>query len=266
MRARNIKPAFFKNEDLSDVPFEGRLLFAGLWCLADCEGRLEDRPKLIKAEVFPHDDMGSSKVHLLLQQLADKGFIGRYQVGEKRYIQVTNFKRHQTPHLKEKQKGSQIPPFQGDDPAQEIPAPVRCQSGASPKNTGASPADILIPDVLNPDILIPDSANGVLSPGELRQLPLTAEDPFSEFQALFRGEFPGDTWRAFMEHVNSPERLELLRRNAPLWMDTRKYQDGFGKDAKWFLKSEIWLRAPPPAKEQRESREAQLNRVLGSIE
>lgn len=37
-RARNIKPSFFKNEDLADLnPFD-RLLFIGLWCLADREG------------------------------------------------------------------------------------------------------------------------------------------------------------------------------------------------------------------------------------
>jgi hypothetical protein len=33
-----------------------RLLFTGLWCLADREGRLEDRPAEIKAEIFSYDD------------------------------------------------------------------------------------------------------------------------------------------------------------------------------------------------------------------
>ena len=47
-RARNIKPGFFKNEFLAEMPCEVRLLFIGLWTLADREGRLEDRPKRIK--------------------------------------------------------------------------------------------------------------------------------------------------------------------------------------------------------------------------
>jgi hypothetical protein len=47
-RARNIKPAFFKNEQLVELGMSTRLLFIGLWCLADREGRLEDRPKRIK--------------------------------------------------------------------------------------------------------------------------------------------------------------------------------------------------------------------------
>ena len=57
MRARNIKPGFFKNDTLAELDFAGRLLFIGLWGLADREGRLEDRPKKIKAEIFPYDDV-----------------------------------------------------------------------------------------------------------------------------------------------------------------------------------------------------------------
>ena len=48
-RARNIKPGFFANENLAECDPLARLLFAGLWCLADREGRLEDRPKRIAA-------------------------------------------------------------------------------------------------------------------------------------------------------------------------------------------------------------------------
>ncbi len=52
MRARGIKPAFFKNEELAELGTVAQLLFIGLWCLADREGRLEDRPKRIGAEVM----------------------------------------------------------------------------------------------------------------------------------------------------------------------------------------------------------------------
>jgi len=44
MRSRNIKPGFFMNELLPEIELLGRLLFIGLWLLADREGRLEDRP------------------------------------------------------------------------------------------------------------------------------------------------------------------------------------------------------------------------------
>lgn len=98
MRARNLKPSFFKNDILGTMPMAARLLFEGLWCMADREGRLEDRALRIKAEILPYDDVD---VDDLLNQLQARKFIIRYAHGEDRYIQVVNFKRHQSPHLKE---------------------------------------------------------------------------------------------------------------------------------------------------------------------
>ena len=98
-RARNIKPGFFKNYDLADLGPLAQLLFAGLWCMADKEGRLEDKPRLIKAEVFPYYDVD---VNGELTKLARLGFVNRYQVGEQSLIEVCNFKEHQSPHHTEK--------------------------------------------------------------------------------------------------------------------------------------------------------------------
>ena len=56
-RSRNIKPGFFKNELLAELPFEYRILLQGLWCQADRDGLLEARPKRLKAEIFPYDDV-----------------------------------------------------------------------------------------------------------------------------------------------------------------------------------------------------------------
>lgn len=107
-RARNIKPGFYKNEDLAECSVWARLLFPGLWMLADREGRLEDRPKRIKGEIFPFD---SVEVEPLLAELVQWGFLVRYQVTGKRYIQVVNFASHQSPHGTE--KDSAIPDEDG---------------------------------------------------------------------------------------------------------------------------------------------------------
>lgn len=85
-------------------PF-ARLLFAGLWCWADREGRLEDRPLRIKAEILPYDDVD---IENLLQQLHEAEFIQRYEVNGNRYIQIVNFRKHQHPHINE--QPSEIPP------------------------------------------------------------------------------------------------------------------------------------------------------------
>ena len=116
-RARNIKPGFYKNEDLAECSVWARLLFPGLWMLADREGRMEDRPKRIKGEIFPFD---SVEVEPLLAELEKWKFIIRYETGGTRYIQITNFTRHQKPHSRE--KASEIPCPGG----YEAP-PVECQ-------------------------------------------------------------------------------------------------------------------------------------------
>jgi hypothetical protein len=112
-RMRTLKPGFFTNDQLAELPPLARILFAGLWCLSDREGRLEDRPRRIKAEILPFD---SCNVDRLLDQLEERGFILRYEIENQRFIQVLNFLRHQNPHVRE--------------PASVIPAP--CEHSAGP--------------------------------------------------------------------------------------------------------------------------------------
>ena len=99
-RARNIKPNFFTNEYLAELDPVARLLFIGLWCQSDREGRLQDRPKRLKIDILPYDNC---EVDKLLNDLAcSKGdFITRYEVDGNKYIQIINFNKHQNPHIRE---------------------------------------------------------------------------------------------------------------------------------------------------------------------
>lgn len=101
-----LKPGFFSNEALCDIHPFGRLLFAGLWTLADREGRLPDRAKVIKGALFPYENVPVEK---LLVELEIGGFIMRYTAEEERYIQVVKFKAHQ--HVHKNEAESIIPPF-----------------------------------------------------------------------------------------------------------------------------------------------------------
>ena len=107
-RTRSIKPGFFDNEILGDLPALTRLLFIGLWCIADREGRLEDRPKRIRKALLGYDDVSTNDVSSMLQELHDGGFVVRYAIQGEDFIQIINFTKHQNPHIKE--KGSEIPP------------------------------------------------------------------------------------------------------------------------------------------------------------
>lgn len=105
MRARNLKPSIFRNELLAVADPLYTLIYEGLWCLADRDGRLEDRPARIHLEVNPGRSFdGTARA---LEWLADNGFIIRYGAGDGRFIQVVNFTKHQKPHQNE--KPSEIP-------------------------------------------------------------------------------------------------------------------------------------------------------------
>lgn len=147
-RARNIKPGFFRNADLAELSMEARLLFVGLWTLADREGRMDDRPKQIKMEIFPADSVDCDA---LLRDIAATGMVVRYEVDGKRYLQVTNFAKHQNPHRDE--KPSTIPDSYGNLTC-KTPAPTK--NGANTVQTPCEPDATTMPIRLIPDSLIPD--------------------------------------------------------------------------------------------------------------
>lgn len=92
------------NEDIIELPFEARLLFIGLWILADREGRLENRPKKIKMSLFPADDINVAEQ---LENISKFGFIELYNADGIDVIQIINFVKHQNPHGLE--KDSELP-------------------------------------------------------------------------------------------------------------------------------------------------------------
>ena len=153
-RTRSIKPSFFKNEFLAECEPMARLLFVGLWTLADRDGRLELRPMRIKAELFPYEncDIGG-----LLQQLADRGFVRAYESGDKKVLEITKFAEHQRCHPDEKAEG--LPP-----PDESAEIALNPERNAKPGNAAHEPGNFpancaLYPSSFNPSTssLVPTS-------------------------------------------------------------------------------------------------------------
>ncbi len=110
-RTRYLKPDFFKDEDIATLPHQVRLFFAGLWTQADKAGRLEDRPKRLKVELFPEqkaDIEGMLELLAKPKQNTRRPFIVRYEIDGERYIQIMSWAKHQRPHHTEAE--SKIPP------------------------------------------------------------------------------------------------------------------------------------------------------------
>lgn len=144
MRARNLKPGYFKNEVLGSAdPICGHV-FQGLWGLADREGRLEDRLQRIHVEINAYRDVESTRC--AIQWLIEHGFVLRYQVDGQTYLLVTNFREHQHPHVKE--PPSKLPgpgsPSGGNGGA---PGQPRASTGPAPDEHQTGPVQVRrIPD------------------------------------------------------------------------------------------------------------------------
>jgi hypothetical protein len=164
VRARNLKPGFFKNEDLATIDPLGRILFSGLWCMADRKGRLEDRPQRIKVEILPYDNCD---VEQLLSALHEKHFINRYVIHGCKYIEILNFCKHQTPHWQE--RDSSIP---SPDSPKKKPRVIQDKSKINPSDSLTPDSLLLIPDSLTPDLLIhmfKESCPFLIQPEELTE-------------------------------------------------------------------------------------------------
>jgi hypothetical protein len=147
MRSRNIKPGFFENEELAEGGPCAQILFEALWCLADREGILENRPLRIKVKAFPYydpKDFGGRDIHGLLDFLAAKRFIRFYTADGLNLIHIINFYKHQSPHNTEKQSTYPKPPE--NDESLTVSPPL-CHGRVTvdpPKQNGENSPDSLI--------------------------------------------------------------------------------------------------------------------------
>jgi hypothetical protein len=144
-RTRSIKPSFFKNEFLAECEPMARLLFIGLWTLADRDGRLECRPLRIKAELFPYDNCDIIK---LLGQLQSNGFVHAYESQGTTILEIPKFCDHQRCHPDERGEG--LP-----DPGDDAKTIVFTEQNAKPGNTAHEPGNppancALYPSTFNP--------------------------------------------------------------------------------------------------------------------
>jgi len=131
-----IKPEFFDDPDVGDLSLAARLLFLGLLTQADRRGRLKDDPKRLRARLLPYDAVVDAEA--LLQTLTAAGFLVRYVVEGRAYLQIRSFEKHQRPHPREAE--SEIPGPPADAlirPSREKVRPRRVKdmpSNADPKS------------------------------------------------------------------------------------------------------------------------------------
>ncbi|WP_094755849.1 hypothetical protein [Acetobacter orientalis] len=112
-RIRSVHPGLYTDEAFMTLSMAARVLLVGLWSHADDGGGFEWKPLVLKARIFPADNLDIEPV---MQELEENDVIKRYDVSGKGYGAVRNFGKWQRP-----QKPKRFVP---------MPIPVReyCQS------------------------------------------------------------------------------------------------------------------------------------------
>lgn len=108
-RIRTIKPEFWSSEQVMECSPMARLLFIGLWNFCDDGGNHVASAKTIKAEIFPGDDISSTDVRRMLDELSSNSLIRYYTFENKDFLNVSGWH-----HQKIDKPTYKHPPFPGD--------------------------------------------------------------------------------------------------------------------------------------------------------
>ena len=217
-RIRYLKPEFFSDEDLAELPFQARLTFAGLWCYADKAGRLEDRPKFLKAMIFPYDNVDMEKqLDMLSNGKHENGmpFIQRYKANGSKLIQIIKWDKHQKPHHTEKESNfPPAPPLMGMEKGMGMGMEKQHEASTELKN------------------------------GDLHVKERLLEGDFKTFWNLYplrNGKKVGkkECEDYFRENIK-PEDLNQLIIATGNYTNSKTAKDNYAKDPIRFLKKDFW--------------------------
>ncbi|MEV2239485.1 hypothetical protein [Micromonospora sp. NPDC049891] len=92
-----MKPEYWADQDLAEqVSRDARLLYIGLWNLADEHSRLRGDPRYIKGQLFPYDDdLTPDAIAMLLGSLTLAGKVVQYRTPAGTFIYLPKLANHQ---------------------------------------------------------------------------------------------------------------------------------------------------------------------------
>lgn len=236
-RARNIKPQFFTNDELSELPPLARLLFIGLWTIADFKGCFEYKPKRLKVQLLPYDDCD---IEQLVSALEKSRFISIYSVQGQTFGKVLNFNKHQNPHKNEKEKGSDIPDIYQNDAENVMFSDNLEDIEINHDQNGSDPADSLnlIPDSCSPITDTPVSVSPkFVFKSELKKLGVS-EEQASEFMQVRKAKKAVNTKNAFEMLIAESQKANLSLDQAIDYCLKRQNPWGAFKAA-WYVNEQI---------------------------
>ena len=102
-RIRTIKPEFWEDEKIGNLPIPCRLFFIGCWNFADDFGVIKNNPVLLKSQIFPYDEnLRVSEIRKWIDALVDARMLipiildgEDNRPAEESYYLIRTFRSHQ---------------------------------------------------------------------------------------------------------------------------------------------------------------------------
>lgn len=117
-RNRMIKKEFFEDPKIAKLTPVARLVFIGLWIIADDEGFLQNEPDWIRIKLLPYDT--NFKIKIYLKELFDLNFIAE----KNGIIKIKNFLKHQIINRPTESELYKIYSQNSDKPNEDSRSPV----------------------------------------------------------------------------------------------------------------------------------------------
>lgn len=152
-RIRTTKPEFYTSEQVMNLSISARFAFQGLWTFCDDGGNHPASAKTLKAEVFPSDDLTSTQVQALVDEMLEQGLLVIYEAGGKQYWHVTGWH-----HQRIDKPSYKHPKFGEASPSAAVPVAEAAPSALTP---------VVDPSPNSPEPLAEHSSNalGTFYPG-----------------------------------------------------------------------------------------------------
>jgi hypothetical protein len=149
-RIRSIKPEFWVSEQVAECSPSARLTFVGMWTFSDDNGVHPAKPKTLKAELYPMDDISAGQVAEWVAELIAVGLVAEFKGPEDGdlYWHITGWARHQkidkpsakypTPPAPNSASGRRAV-AEGSSNGSRAPSPGEDRRGRERKGEAASP-------------------------------------------------------------------------------------------------------------------------------
>ena len=94
-RIRTVKPEFWEDEHIAQLPAVCRLFYIGCWNYADDQGVFKAHPVYLKSRIFPYDDIDTAEILTFLHKLEEHKMIIKFSHERDDYYVIRRFSQHQ---------------------------------------------------------------------------------------------------------------------------------------------------------------------------